>query len=73
MGVSDIPLLFFRSSFPTTRLTCVINREQEMMDLAVDHVNRLKPRFVIVCGDLVNAFPYGDDKELQELQVCCLS
>jgi len=28
-----------------------------MMRRAVAHVNRLKPRFVVVCGDLVNAMP----------------
>jgi len=34
---------------------------------AVDHINRLKPRFAIVCGDLVHEFPehvgeQGDDE-----------
>ncbi len=33
------------------------DREVELVRKAVEHVNRLKPRFVIVCGDLVNANP----------------
>ncbi len=28
-----------------------------MLALAVEHVNRLKPRFVVVSGDLINGFP----------------
>ena len=30
--------------------------ELAMLALAVDHVNRLKPRFVVVSGDLINGF-----------------
>jgi len=32
-------------------------KEVELVAKAVEHINRLKPRFVIVCGDLVNANP----------------
>lgn len=32
-------------------------QEAELVAKAVDHINRLKPRFVIVCGDLTNATP----------------
>ena len=31
--------------------------ELASLALAVDHVNRLKPRFVVVSGDLINGFP----------------
>ena len=31
--------------------------ELAMLALAVDHVNRLRPRFVVVSGDLINGFP----------------
>ena len=31
--------------------------ELSMLALAVEHVNRLKPRFVVVSGDLINGFP----------------
>lgn len=34
-------------------------QETELFSRAVEHINRLKPRFVIVCGDLVNAAPGG--------------
>jgi serine/threonine-protein phosphatase CPPED1 len=33
--------------------------EAKNAELAVEHVNRLKPRFVVVCGDLVHPFPGG--------------
>ena len=31
--------------------------ELALLSLAVEHVNRLKPRFVVVSGDLINGFP----------------
>eukprot|EP00035_Acanthoeca_spectabilis_P000539 m.74003 g.74003 ORF g.74003 m.74003 type:complete len:573 (-) comp10263_c0_seq4:12-1730(-) len=42
--------------------------EKEMMELAVGHINRLKPAFAIVCGDLVNEFPL-DDAQKREAQI----
>ncbi len=33
-------------------------KEMALLEEAVSHINRLKPRFVIVCGDLTNAKPY---------------
>ena len=33
--------------------------EAAMAELAVAHINRLKPKFAIVCGDLVHAQPSG--------------
>lgn len=33
--------------------------EKAMLSLAVQHVNRLKPRFLLVSGDLTNAWPVG--------------
>jgi serine/threonine-protein phosphatase CPPED1 len=44
-------------------------REVEMMKAAIAHINRLRPRFVIVCGDLVNAYPAGPTSKLQAQQV----
>jgi hypothetical protein len=38
----------------------VASEEEAMANLAVDHVNRLKPSFVVVCGDLINEPPTGD-------------
>lgn len=34
--------------------------EMELFSRAVEQINRLKPRFVIHCGDLVNQLPGGD-------------
>jgi 3',5'-cyclic AMP phosphodiesterase CpdA len=31
--------------------------EAENLRVAIGHVNRLRPRFVVISGDLVNAFP----------------
>jgi hypothetical protein len=33
--------------------------EAAMLKLAIAHINRVKPRFVVVCGDLTNAMPNG--------------
>ena len=33
------------------------HEELAMLSLAVEHVNRLQPRFVVVSGDLINGFP----------------
>ena len=33
------------------------DEEAATLSKAVDHINRLKPRFAIVCGDLVHEFP----------------
>ena len=33
--------------------------EEALAQAAVRHINRLKPKFVVVCGDLVNALPSG--------------
>jgi len=34
------------------------DKEIFLLKQAVDHINRLKPKFVIVCGDLTNAKPF---------------
>ncbi|QDV24982.1 metallophosphoesterase [Aureliella helgolandensis] len=34
-----------------------LEKEQVLVQQAVAHINRLQPRFVIVCGDLTNATP----------------
>jgi serine/threonine-protein phosphatase CPPED1 len=31
--------------------------EVEFMRKAVRHINTIRPRFVVVCGDLINAYP----------------
>lgn len=36
------------------------------MDLAVSHINRLKPAFVVVCGDLINAFPSNPSEAAEQ-------
>ena len=33
------------------------SEELTMLRLAIQHVNRLKPRFLFISGDLINAFP----------------
>eukprot|EP00441_Pelagodinium_beii_P021666 CAMPEP_0197658842 /NCGR_PEP_ID=MMETSP1338-20131121/45475_1 /TAXON_ID=43686 ORGANISM="Pelagodinium beii, Strain RCC1491" /NCGR_SAMPLE_ID=MMETSP1338 /ASSEMBLY_ACC=CAM_ASM_000754 /LENGTH=490 /DNA_ID=CAMNT_0043235507 /DNA_START=77 /DNA_END=1549 /DNA_ORIENTATION=- len=33
--------------------------ERAMLNLAIQHVNRLKPRFLLISGDLTNAWPCG--------------
>ena len=45
--------------------------EEALAEAAVAHINRLKPKFVVVCGDLVNAMPNGGAPrpEQQEEQV----
>mmetsp|Transcript_1857 Transcript_1857/g.5468 ORF Transcript_1857/g.5468 Transcript_1857/m.5468 type:complete len:384 (-) Transcript_1857:390-1541(-) len=42
--------------------------EQDMLKLAVEHINRLQPRFVVVCGDLVNAYPDNQKKQQAQAQ-----
>eukprot|EP00747_Dinoflagellata_sp_TGD_P168254 gnl/TRDRNA2_/TRDRNA2_194200_c0_seq1.p1 gnl/TRDRNA2_/TRDRNA2_194200_c0~~gnl/TRDRNA2_/TRDRNA2_194200_c0_seq1.p1 ORF type:complete len:389 (-),score=80.93 gnl/TRDRNA2_/TRDRNA2_194200_c0_seq1:15-1181(-) len=39
--------------------------ELDMIRLAVQHVNRLKPRFVLISGDLQNAFPIGPGSDFE--------
>jgi predicted phosphodiesterase len=38
-------------------------QERKNAELAVQHINRLKPRFVIICGDLVHPEPGKPDYE----------
>ena len=33
--------------------------ELRMLEIAVQHINRLQPKFVVVCGDMAHAFPAG--------------
>lgn len=42
-------------------------QEIALVTRAVQHINRLRPRFVIVCGDLVNANP-GNARYLDQVQ-----
>lgn len=34
-----------------------LEREAALVQKAIEHINRLRPRFVVVCGDLTNATP----------------
>lgn len=45
-------------------------RETELFSRTVEHINRLKPRFAIVCGDLVNQGPGGksNPEQVREFQ-----
>lgn len=45
-------------------------KETELFNRAVDAINRLRPRFVIICGDLVNQAPGGrfHGPQVQEFQ-----
>ena len=38
------------------------SEELTMLRLAIQHVNRLKPRFLFISGDLINAFPTDESK-----------
>ena len=42
-----------------------------MMELAVKYINKHKPKFAIVCGDLVNAYPKKEKlkKRAEEVKV----
>ena len=45
--------------------------EKALAARAVERINKIKPKFVVVCGDLVNALPNGPQPkpEAQEAQV----
>ncbi len=45
-----------------------------MLRLAIQHINRLKPRFLLVSGDLINAFPTADAEAVaaRQVRVCTL-
>merc|ERR1712118_638404 len=50
------------------------DKEIELVHLAAQEVNRLKPAFAIVCGDLVNEWPSDEvgrksDAKLREQQI----
>lgn len=44
-----------------------LEQETALVERAVQHINRLRPRFVIVCGDLTNATP-GHARYLAQVQ-----
>jgi len=41
-----------------------LEAEEAMCNVAVDHINRLKPAFAIVCGDMTNAYPENSSTPL---------
>ena len=41
--------------------------ELTMLRLAVHHVNALRPRFVVISGDLINAFPKEEAAQVVRL------
>lgn len=59
-GRWDGPYFFIQMADPQLGLFTGnkgFEKETELAELAVRHVNRLKPRFVIVCGDMTQATP----------------
>ena len=40
-----------------------------MLRLAIQHVNRLKPRFLLISGDLTNAWPTPETREIVTQQI----
>src|SRR5436853_979848 len=40
-------------------------KETALFEHAVEHINRLRPKFAIVCGDLVNRVPPGPKHRAQ--------
>lgn len=46
-------------------------KDLDLLEQAITHVNRLLPRFVIICGDLTNAYPNQPDydDQVREIQV----
>lgn len=55
------PFFFIQLADPQfgmmTRAVETSPEELEMLSLAVKHINRFRPKFVVVCGDLIDAFP----------------
>ena len=51
--------------------------ECALFDLAITHINRLRPAFAIVCGDMVNEFPNPGasaarrEREVRDFHRCC--
>lgn len=43
------------------------NKEINMCKESVKHINRLKPAFVIICGDLIDAFPDKINEKNEQL------
>jgi len=41
-----------------------LEEEEAMCNVAVDHINRLKPAFAIVCGDMTNSYPENSSTPL---------
>jgi len=41
-----------------------LEAEEAMCNVAVEHINRLKPAFAIVCGDMTNAYPENSSTPL---------
>ena len=54
--MADIQLGLQTANFPMSGSTW--DDEREMATRCVEEVNRLQPRFVVVCGDFVDAMPY---------------
>ena len=46
-------------------------KETELFEKAIAHANRLKPAFVIICGDLVNTGA-DEDQNVELLRICSL-
>ncbi|KAF4649820.1 Serine/threonine-protein phosphatase cpped1 [Perkinsus olseni] len=44
------------------------SEEVEMASRSISYINRLKPKFVVVCGDLINAWPDQADVRKEQVQ-----
>jgi 3',5'-cyclic AMP phosphodiesterase CpdA len=46
--------------------------ELTMLRVAIQHVNRLRPKFLLISGDLINAFPSSDPDNTAAAREVCL-
>lgn len=67
MQMADTQLGFEASWAPNYDVPDNWQREIETMNRAIAEINRLRPAFAIVCGDLINAFPGAQGRAEQIL------
>mmetsp|Transcript_5578 Transcript_5578/g.7256 ORF Transcript_5578/g.7256 Transcript_5578/m.7256 type:complete len:460 (+) Transcript_5578:31-1410(+) len=44
------------------------DEESEFLRKAIHHINKIRPRFVVVCGDLVNAYPHKPKEQEDQVK-----
>jgi len=74
-GITDTLQPKDKNGKPTYSAKEIVEVERGMMLKAVDVINRLKPAFVVLCGDMIDAYPETSDKakldsQLQTVQSC---